>query len=302
MISEQKALSVYQKMADPLAFIEKMGMAIAKSGMFGCKNAESGQVLAMTCLSERKSPTEIARRYHIIDGKLSMKAGAMLADFKIRGNKYKVIERSPNRAAIEMTNEFQTQTFELTWEEAQLEPFVYGKAKQLKDNYATPRIRMQMLWARVVSDGVEVMAPEISYGVYTPEEISDYPELSNVSVTIADDGGAACLNGPATPEIVDAVFDQVDDETDPIAGVELQGVSFGSHIKSTLDEPAPKEVLDQIRGDLRLIVSAEPDFGEKFSAVMKNKFGGKTLPELSTIECVEIANALKKKVNQLVPS
>lgn len=294
MNTEQKALSVYQKMTDPLAFIEKMGMAIARSGMFGCKNAESGQVLAMTCLSERKSPTEIARRYHIIDGKLSMKAGAMLADFKMRGNKYKVIERSPNRAAIEMTNEFQTQVFELTWDEAKLEPFVYGKAKQIKDNYATPRIRMQMLWARVVSDGVEVMAPEISYGVYTPEEISDYPELSNVSVMIADDGGSACLDGPATPEIVDAVFDQVESQSGPTEYPPEQ-----QH-KSKLDEPVTKEVLGGIMRDLKIIVSAEPDFGEKFAAVIKNKFG-KPLPELSEIECVEIANALKKKANQLVP-
>ena len=45
--------------------------------------------------------------------------------------------------------------------------------KTYKDNWATPRSRMQMLWARVVSDGVRTMAPEICSGIYTPEETAD---------------------------------------------------------------------------------------------------------------------------------
>jgi hypothetical protein len=33
---------------------------------------------------------------------------------------------------------------------------------------------MQMLWARVISDGVRTLAPEIVYGIYTPEETQDF--------------------------------------------------------------------------------------------------------------------------------
>ncbi len=202
------AVIPYQTVRDPIEFVEKLGDAIARSGMFGCKNVESGKVLAMTCLSERKSPTEIARRYHIIDGRLSMKAGAMLADFRTKGGRHRIVERSPERAAIELTIDGQTQQFEFTWEQAQQEPFVRDKKNNLKTNYATPRIRMQMLWARVVSDSIEAMAPEIAYGVYTPEEISDFQEINGAGVQIADDHGEAEFEVVPTPPEVAQVLDE----------------------------------------------------------------------------------------------
>ena len=170
----------------------------------------------MTCYSERKSPTEIARRYHIIDGRLSMKAGAMLADFRVRGGRHRIIERSPERAAIELTIDGQSQQFSFTWEEAKKEPFVYGKNDTVKTNYATPRIRMQMLWARVVSDSIEAMAPEIAYGVYTPEELSDFHEVPNGNlVAITDDGGEAKFDEEPISVEVEAVIESAPSKLPP---------------------------------------------------------------------------------------
>lgn len=171
-------IELYNRINDPVGAIEKLGTIFAKSAMFGCDRPEQGMVLAWTCIAERKTPLEIKRRYHLQNGDLSVRADAMLADFRaIAKGKHKIIARTSERAAIELTLDGDTQLFEFTWEQAKLEPFVYGKEKQIKKNYATPRARMQMLWARVISDGVRTMAPEIVSGTYTPEELDDSSEV-----------------------------------------------------------------------------------------------------------------------------
>lgn len=179
MSNQSTAVSVYGSVPNAMEFIEKMGMSIAKSQMFGCQNPEQGMVLAAACLTENKSPVEIARKYHIIQGNLSKKSDAMLAEFRERGGKHNIIQRDSNAAEIELTMDGNSIRFRFEWDEAQNESYVWGKAdkegnKKLKDNWATPRGRMQMLWARVVSDGVRAVCPEIVAGTYTPEEVQDF--------------------------------------------------------------------------------------------------------------------------------
>lgn len=186
-------IELYSKINEPIDAIERLGTIFARSGMFGCDKIEQGQVLAWACIAERKTPIEIKRRYHLQNGELSTRADAILADFHtiIKGDST-VISRTPEKAAIELTKPGKPPVlFSFTWEEALKEPFVYAKdGRTLKRNYASPRARMQMLWARVISDGVRTLAPEIVSGTYTPEEIDDYtPERPGKE-----------LLPPATPE------------------------------------------------------------------------------------------------------
>lgn len=221
------ALVVYDQITDPAAFIDKLGDAIFKSGMFGCESAPQGRVLALECAARKAPPLMLAERYHLIKGKLSMKADAMLGDFIAKaGGRHRIVERSESRAAIELTRGGQSQAFELTWEQAQQEPFVYAgmesavceklaaggnKGLKLKAKYATPRGRMQMLWARVVSDGVRAMAPEIVAGCYTPEEISDF---DYVQVGRSSSGKAAAAK---PEEAADAIEVDATPVSDPSA-------------------------------------------------------------------------------------
>lgn len=184
-------LTVYDQFQDPQSGIQVLGTAIAKSGMFGCESEHQGIVLAMECFARRQPPLTLQEKYHLIKGKLSMKADAMLAGFNQGGGKHRIIERTADRAAIELELDSQKQVFSLTWEDAQNEPFVYNgnesdtvkslakndKSKlTLKAKYATPRSRSQMMWARVVSDGVRAMMPGVNCGNYTPEELEDAEE------------------------------------------------------------------------------------------------------------------------------
>jgi hypothetical protein len=185
-------IELYSKIQNPVEAIERIGSFLAKSGMFGCERTEQGMVLAMACMTERKSPLEIKRRFHLVGGELSMRADAMLADLRSRGGKHKVVSRTADRAAIELTYDGQTQSFSFTWDEAKAEPFVYGRdGRTIKTNYATPWQRKKMLWARVISDAVHTMAPEVATGIYTPEELDDIPQTTNQSTLLASTNNQA---------------------------------------------------------------------------------------------------------------
>lgn len=190
MGTEVKALAVYDRISDPMAAVQQLGRDIARSQMFGCSNEEQGRVFAMTCLAKRCDPLALVESYHVIEGHLSMKADAMLAGLVERGGSHRIIRRTPEAAEIEITLRDDTQRFALTWEEAKQEPFVYGKERNgkrdIKKNWATPRSRMQMLWARVVSDGVRAMCPEVVCGKYAPEEIVDFDPSRNGGTAVID--------------------------------------------------------------------------------------------------------------------
>jgi hypothetical protein len=152
--------------------IDAMGTWIAKSGLLGCQNVDQGKVIAMTCICKGVDPLTLAQTYHIVQGQLTMRTDAMLAEFHRLGGRHKILERTSDCASVQLSYQGIENTFSLTWEEAKAEPFTKGKGGAIKTNYATPRIRKQMLWARCVSDAVRAVCPEVCAGVYAPEELT----------------------------------------------------------------------------------------------------------------------------------
>lgn len=166
-----------------------VGRFIAQSGMFGVNNEAEGFVIASACHHERISLMEFKETYNIIHGTPSMRSDAMLSRFVSRGGRYKIISRTPDLAAIRTFFMDDENEFSLSWEEALQEPFPYngkesdvlellaaGKTPSLRAKYRTPRSRMQMLWARVVSDAIRAVDPTAVKGTYTPEEVSDFTD------------------------------------------------------------------------------------------------------------------------------
>lgn len=174
-----------------LEFVETIGDSIYKSGMCGATNEHQGRMLALMCLRRNCDPGDLAATYHLIAGKLSMRADAMLADFRKSGGEHYVLQRDAEGAVIRVDKNGETNTFGLTWEEAKQEPFPWGRRdkktgeREIKTNWETPRARMQMLWARVVSDAIRTVAPEIVAGTYTPEEL----ELPDVADAVEEPAG-----------------------------------------------------------------------------------------------------------------
>ena len=163
---------VYDRMSDPLAAIKTLGGAIFKSGIFGLDKPEQGEILALQCLAERKSPLELARTYHFIQGQLAIRSDALLAKFHQAGG---TVEWT-NRSDLAVIATFRKGKGEAVITATMREYIENGTAtkadgKTLKDNWKKwPR---RMLTARAVSEGVRLIAPECCFGVYVAEEIMD---------------------------------------------------------------------------------------------------------------------------------
>jgi hypothetical protein len=183
------ALQVYDKMADPLVAADKMAQSYAM--VCGGKTKEEGFVIALTCMMEGITAIEFNRRYHMIQGKPSMRADALLAEFRSAGGSYKILENSPDRAAIAFTWEDETYEWEFTWEEAKQSRWPWKNWKKpeegFKDNWSTPTDRRDMLWSRLVSSSVKKLVPEIAAGCYTPEELQDVADTPKSEVVVASE-------------------------------------------------------------------------------------------------------------------
>lgn len=216
-----QSLHVYQKIKDPIEAIKVMGQMIAGSGMFGCQKDEQGMVIAMQCLAEGKSPLELAKTYHIVEGKLAMRADAMLGLFQVRGGQVKWIRR--DKEAVESLWSFGKYQKDIpiscTLQEMKDNGVAMDKTgKYLKVNWQ--RFPRQMLTARVISEGVRLLAPELVSGVYTPEEVSDFD--SRQSVPIQQISKPVPIEAEVLPAIQEdksqAIFKRLDEILGPFEG------------------------------------------------------------------------------------
>lgn len=168
---KENALSAFDKISNPLEAAEKMGQWFAKSKMFGVATPEQGCVLAFTCLVEKKNPIEFMRTYHLLtDGKLQMRADAMLAEFNKRGGTHEWIKTGEDGEAIlRLTKNGASIDSKYSMEEAKT-------ANLIKPNSGWIKNPANMLRARSISNGVRMIDPAVCAGAYTPEENEDQNE------------------------------------------------------------------------------------------------------------------------------
>lgn len=217
--------SIYNRISDPIAAIKEMGEMIAGSGMFGCQKVEQGMVLAMQCLAEGKAPLELAKTYHIVEGKLSMRADAMLGRFLTTGGRVKWLERSNEKVSASWSHGCNEDVvISCTVEEMKKNGVAMDKTgRNLKTNWE--RFPRQMLTARVISEAVRLLAPQIVAGIYTPEEVQDFSDKPSTPAPVRV--GYASSKASVIEPVVDAraaLKGRLDDllaEYEPRASAEL---------------------------------------------------------------------------------
>jgi hypothetical protein len=278
--------------------ITELGKNIAKSGMFGCQTIDQGVVIAADCFLSNVSLMEYARRNKIVNGKPFKQYDSMLAEFHERGGDSNLISKTPELASIELEFRGTKKTFSISWEDAQQETFPYlgkegdivaklvrGDKPELKPKYARPRSRAIMLFARVVSDAIRTMCPEVNYGVYTAEEIDDLPGESN--------------SKPVAPSL---------DFKPPVPTPETRNVEATD--ESKIYKPAPEdlaplpdakgpiteEIVLKIREAVKLINQIEPDFSKR----LKEKLVAAGVPDgkatgLSLLEGQQLLQKLEMR-------
>lgn len=165
---ETPGLSVFDRIQDPIQAAETLGNWFTRSGLFGCDKTEQGNMLALVCLLERKSPTEITRNYDIVQGRLRKKAMALHADFRARGGSIRWINTGDEgkEATAEFAFEGQTVTLRYGIEQAKAAGLVKSKS-------AWETNPGNMLRARLLSNGIGMLCPEILAG--ESEEIEHAP-------------------------------------------------------------------------------------------------------------------------------
>jgi hypothetical protein len=173
------AIALYNRMSDPLTAIKTLGEAFQKSPMLGITTPADGMVLAIVCMADGITPFDFIKKYHIIEGRPSMRADAMAAEFRRRGGKVRWLQLG-DKGVAEAEFEFEGQTLRgsFSLDDARR---MLGRDKDGKDRIDKPNGNWQknpdaMLRARLLSNFIRIMAPEIVAGVYTPEEVQDFAD------------------------------------------------------------------------------------------------------------------------------
>lgn len=169
----------YGSLVDSMDALDRLGETIAYSGMFGAKNKEQGRILALQCVTEKKAPLELAKNYHLIDGKLSMRADAMLAGYRQRGGKVQWQQFDDKAAKARWIYDGNDLVLGYTLDDA-----TKAGAWPAKPGSNWAKFPGAMLRARLISTAVRMLAPEVNCGMYVPEELDSGPVVIDASPAV----------------------------------------------------------------------------------------------------------------------
>lgn len=152
----------------------QIAKSIAASKLFGIQTADQALALMAIAQAEGMHPAIAARDYHIINGKPTLKADAMLARFQQAGGTVKW-KRYDDEAVTGIFAHPQGGELELTWTMEQ------AKRVGLARNPTWGKYPRAMLRARCISEGIRTVFPGGIVGVYTPEEAECFDEVEIVT-------------------------------------------------------------------------------------------------------------------------
>lgn len=149
-----------------VADIEKMSLAVAKSGMFGVRTPEQAMSLMLIAQAEGLHPAIAARDYHVINGKPALKADAMLARFQTAGGRVEWLDFTDDKVSARFTHP-QGGSVVVDW------TLERARRAGVSNNPTWAKFPRAMLKARVISEGVKTVYPGVAVGTYTVEEVRD---------------------------------------------------------------------------------------------------------------------------------
>jgi hypothetical protein len=140
---------------------------ITASNLFGIKTKQQAMTLMLLCQADGLHPIQAVRKYHIVDGRPTLKSQAMLSDFLSRGGTVEWIKRDDKECTAKFSHK-QGGTITVTW------TIEMAKSAGLSTKKNWLQYPRQMLTARTISEGVNTILPEATGGFYTPEEVMDF--------------------------------------------------------------------------------------------------------------------------------
>ena len=160
-----------------LETLEKAAEYVVKSGLFGVTRKEQAIALMLLAQAEGVHPMRAIQEYHIIQGKPSLRADAILARFQKAGGRVIWHELTDKKAKATFEHPLGGKvTIEWTIEMAKQAGLLDKQGSNWKKY---PRA---MLRARTVSEGVRTVYPAATVGFYTPEEMQDM-DLADLTIS-----------------------------------------------------------------------------------------------------------------------
>lgn len=147
--------------------ITELAQQIASSKILGVRTVEEATGLVILALASGRSVYTAGSDYHVINGRPTVKADAMLARFHASGGKHEFTEYTDERVTGVFSHPAGG-SLAVTWTIEQAKRAGLG-GKDVWKQY--PR---QMLRSRVVSEAIRAVYPAVAVGVYTPEEVADF--------------------------------------------------------------------------------------------------------------------------------
>jgi hypothetical protein len=159
----------------PVDQVERMALAVAKSGLFGVKTPDQAMALMLIAQAEGLHPAIAATHYHVINGRPTLKADAMMARFQTAGGSVRWGEYT-NQRVVGTFSHPQGGSVEIEW------TLDMAMAAGLTKNPTWKSYPRQMLRARCISEGIRTVFPGVVVGTYTPEEAEDMGSASAAPV------------------------------------------------------------------------------------------------------------------------
>ena len=247
--------------------MQKMGLAMVKSKLFGFENIEQAMSIMLIAQAEGRHPALAARDYHVIQGRPALKADAMLARFQAEGGVVEWREYSDEKVTGAFSHPKSCpKPVAITWTMEQAKRI--GLAR--KDNWAKyPRA---MLRARVISEGVRTAYPGIAVGIYTVEEVHDLTPEKDITPTSGAGESLTEERRIAISELADAVREWLNQGSLTDAYCEIDNAAldpeekiylwthFDSKIRRQLKEEAERQ---RIKADAKVIESKVISDGQR---------------------------------------
>ena len=181
----------------PFTELQSLATVLTKAGSFGFKSMEQAAALMLVAQADGLHPAKAATHYHIINGKPSLTADAMLARFQTAGGRV----NWDTYGDTQVTGTFSHPaggSVSITW--------TYERAKKAGVGNLE-KFPAAMLRARCISEGVRTVYPGVIVGLYTPDEVSTFtsPEVqAPVTVTEIEAVPSAIANAGTMQELVEA--------------------------------------------------------------------------------------------------
>lgn len=180
--------------AVPLNEMHQMAHAMAASGFFGFKTPDQALAIMLIAQANGQHPASAAQDYDVIQGRPAKRPQAMLRDFLSAGGRVEWHEYTDDAAEATFAHP-RGGSIRVRWDMQRAQRM--GLAS--KDNYKRqPGVMFR--W-RCVAEGIRIVYPGATAGLYTPEEATDED-------TSSDDAMVRQESRPQRPEYSQESFEK----------------------------------------------------------------------------------------------